>query len=171
MEYTEKRLVAEKDEKDDDDHIDMDFDRLLIDHVGECGLYQKLVVICLALTGIPCAFTTLEMVFLNMIPDHYCDVGPVSSAMSALNESTFLRLTIPDATTEESYTPHSCIQYDRNYLNATETDINEWMIGGGTTENSTCRKWIFEDGRVSDTIVTEVIIQCYRVKGRIMKYA
>ena len=139
-----------------EDTNEMDFDELLIDHVGECGRYQKFICLCLAATGIPCAFATMELVFLTITPPHWCDVGSISPAMASLNESTFMKLTIPDTHKEDSYIPNKCLQYDRNYMNATESDISEWLCFGNDSRTAGCSSWTFKPGHIDNTLVTEV---------------
>ena len=120
-----------------------------------------LIVMSLALMGIPCAFTTMEMVFLTLTPEHWCDVGPMSPAMQALNYSTRMYLSIPNAEEDrDSYVPEKCSQYDRDYENATEADIDFWMSvssrGNVTTDTIQCSSWVYDENRVGNTLAMEV---------------
>ena len=151
------KLLNGKGEKDGAD--EMEFDRLLTDYVGQGGRYQMCIAILLALSGFPCSFSMMEMVFLNLAPTHYCDVTPLSPALAAMNQSELMYLSIPNAVESgDGYEPEACFQYDRNYAEATEDDIESWMTDGAnsTTKTSSCSTWAYEESRIDDTITTKV---------------
>ena len=135
---------------------EMEFDQLLTDYVGQNGRYQMCIATLLAFTSIPMALSLMEIVFLNLAPTYYCDVTPLSPALSALNLSELMYLSIPNAVAAgDGYEPESCIQYDRNYAEATEDDIERWR-GSEATKTIYCSKWMYEKSRIDDTITTKV---------------
>ena len=85
---------------------EMDYDDLLKLHVGEFGTYQKLMVVVLTLTCIPCALNSMSIVFLATVPDHFCH-SP-SAAHLNLTWEELLNLTT-------SPKDHHCKQYDYDY--------------------------------------------------------
>ena len=145
-----------KDEKDGT--VEMEFDRLLTDHVGQGGRYQMFIAILLAFTGFPCCFSTMELVFLNLSPLHHCDVTSLSPTLSALNQSELMYLSIPNAVaSKDGYEPEACFQYDRNYTEATADDIERWRTDeSNSTKTIYCSAWTYEESRIDDTVTTEV---------------
>ena len=150
------KLFKCEDKQDGD--IEIEFDRLLTDYLGQNGRYQMWIAILLTFTSVPCAFSMMEIVFLNLVPAHYCDVTPLSSALSALNQSELMYLSIPNAVaSDDGYEPSACIQYDRNYAEATEDDIERWRRDEtNSTKTIYCSTWTYEESRIDDTITTEV---------------
>ena len=153
---TNGKLLKENDAKDD--IVEVEFDRLLKDYVGEGGRYQMSMAILLAWTAFPCSLAMMELVFLNLAPTHYCDVTPLSSALSALNNSELMYLSIPNKVAfGDGYEPEVCVQYDRNYTEATIEDIQRWRTDEANyTKTITCSSWTYEESRIDDTITTEV---------------
>ena len=135
----------------------MDYNYLLTNYIGEGGRYQMAIAFILMLTSVPGSFSAMEMVFFNLVPSHWCDIGTLSPALSALNQSQVMYLSIPNAhETVNEYEPKPCVQYDRNYADATADDIEGWIVNGNSTKTTSCNKWTYEESRLDDTITTKV---------------
>ena len=93
--------------------INMDFDQLLIQHIGEFGRYQKILYIALSLVLFPAAFNNMAIVFLAAEPNHWCQV----SGLEPYNVSTetHWNLTIPLERSGEQWRFSQCQMYDRNF--------------------------------------------------------
>ena len=90
----------------------MEFDDLLINHLGEFGRYQKIIFCLVSLTSIYFAVTNLGIIFIAGVPDHRCSVPELERL--GLVEDRIKNLSIPleenaDGTQEYS----KCKMYDR----------------------------------------------------------
>lgn len=91
--------------------FNMEYDDLLVNYLGEFGLYQRLIYFTLCLTGIPAAFNIMSTVFLVGEPDHWCN----TPGLDHLNVSRAVQLgvSIPQVEKDEEMVYSSCDMYDR----------------------------------------------------------
>ena len=156
--HTNGKLLNGKEAEDD--IVEMEFDRLLKDYVGQGGRYQMFIAFILAWTAFPCSFGMMEIVFLNLAPTHYCAITDLSPSLSMLNQSELMNFSIPNAIESgDGYEPEACMRYDRNYAEATADDIQIWRSEDpNSIKTTSCSTWTYEKSRIDDTITTEVML-------------
>ena len=88
----------------------MEYDDLLTDYLGEFGIYQIVCFVLISLTILPTAFTSMGIVFIAAVPEHWCYVPELDD----MTENQRKSLSVPFEKSEEGdkfYT--SCKMYKR----------------------------------------------------------
>lgn len=89
----------------------MEYDELLTNHLGEFGLYQKIIFFIISLTAVPAAFNIMSTVFIVGVPDHWCAIPE----LDVLEIPTDIRLnvSIPLEEVDGDMVYNSCEMYSR----------------------------------------------------------
>lgn len=85
------------------------YDEVLSEHVGEFGLYQKMIFLMAGAGGIAMALFNVGIVFLAAVPDHWCKSSTIG--LFDLSEAQERNLTIPYASDDGTW--QKCQKYDR----------------------------------------------------------
>lgn len=89
----------------------MEYDELLTKYLGEFGLYQRVVLLTICITGMTLAFNVMSTAFILGVPDHWC----ANEDLDHLDISTDARLnvSIPMEEVGGELVYSSCKMYDR----------------------------------------------------------
>uniref|UniRef100_A0A8C3P0F1 Major facilitator superfamily (MFS) profile domain-containing protein n=1 Tax=Cyanoderma ruficeps TaxID=181631 RepID=A0A8C3P0F1_9PASS len=108
--------------------------RDLISAVGECGLYQKLLILLLSLPLLLNPFQMVGQVFMVVEVPYHCDTSWIRAVGPNLTEEEQLNLTLPRGTDGEfeQCSMYSPVDWDLDSivaygLNDTEKCINGWV--------------------------------------------
>ena len=134
----------------------MEFDDILIDHIGEFGWYQAGLLCLRILVTFPLAWHVMGMVFLSGVPDHWCSVNQLNDLNVTLD--TILNVSIPWEEKDGQIRRSQCRVFDRNYDNVTEADVTQWVsqTNRSLTPNRKCQSWTYDSSEYTNTITTEV---------------
>ncbi|GAB0091927.1 organic cation transporter protein [Sergentomyia squamirostris] len=99
-----------------------DFDELL-PHVGEFGLFQKILFLCMIPFAFFVSFVYFSQIFITLVPDeHWCQVHELQH----LEIGKRLHLSVPKVKGEDGNFVYSkCEMYDVNYTQILEEGISE----------------------------------------------
>ncbi len=153
----------------------MKFDDILIDHVGEFGRYQKLIVLIISLTSIVAVFNGIDIVFAGATPKYWCEPPANVRGLQNLTREELFNLTSPLITeTDGTLSYDVCQQYDYSGNgNLTYTHVLEDEDAGdanatfGRSINRQvniprtihkCQTWIYDKSQYLSTTVTQVSI-------------
>jgi len=144
-----------------EDHNEVDFDEVL-EKIGNCGRYQRLIYFTVCLVGFPVAFNNMGIVFLAGVPEHWCAPDPALTKLN-LTDQQLRHLTAP-LDDEGEY--DSCKMYDRSYSTWSMGDILRAAAAGGenhSTSTISCQQgWHYDTSLYESTIVTEWDLVCDR---------
>ena len=73
----------------------MNFDELLKNHLGEIGVYQAVLLLCISYLAVPGSFGSLDYIFVGAVPDFRCDVGDVNHLKNNFSSNELLKLISP----------------------------------------------------------------------------
>ena len=91
----------------------MDFDELLVKHLGEFKKYQIILYFILSLTSIPSTFNNMSIVFVAGVPNHWCH-EPELDRFNMSDEARW-NLTLPLENKDGEWRFSQCQMYDRNF--------------------------------------------------------
>ncbi|XP_059610037.1 organic cation transporter protein-like [Phlebotomus argentipes] len=100
----------------------IDFDDLL-PHIGEFGLFQKILFLCMIPFAFFVAFVYFSQIFITLVPEeHWC----LAPELKHLDLDTRLRLSVPKVNADDGGFAYSkCLMYDVNYTEIIESGITE----------------------------------------------
>lgn len=152
---------------------ELDFDSLLMSHVGEFGRYQKLLYLCLALTALGVIIQNLIQVFTGAIPPHLCLTDNSSSYLNVEINTTTQYADLNKLTVTSMYLGLDNLQYKHHQgdhpqveqVTKTTKELDnidsKCYLNSTFNEGSTvtyCQKWEYDRSQYNSTIVTEVNI-------------
>ena len=138
-----------------DDEMAMEFEELLINHVGECGRFQKFVVFYAMLFHLFGAFNNMGTVFVAGTPEHWCATPELDHL--DLTEDQTRNLTVPVEEGEYS----QCSMYARNYSGWSMADVMDCVTTGCNqdVEVVPCTQGMaYSTEQYQSTVVSEVQI-------------
>ena len=137
----------------------MNFDTLLVSHLGEFGTYQIMILLLVCSTGISFCFDDLDYVFSGITPPFRCNVPDLNELASNLSFGELTKLTSPTSTTGVADT---CKVYQYNYSHLTVEEAKTLIVSQNMTQYSSekCKSWIFDKEEYVTTIVTEWKLVC-----------
>lgn len=97
---------------------ELEFDDILVKYVGEFGRYQILIIVVFSLGGIFECFYSMEPVFTQYSPEHWCKTGV--SAYTNCSQEEQMQFAIP-MDSDGNY--GKCEAYAHNYSIVTDADV------------------------------------------------
>ena len=135
-----------------DHHLtNLDVDKLLVERLGEFGLYQKLIYILVCLPAALTAGLTLGSVFTEYIPDHRCFIPGCDDRQAPRYDDAdylgFINFTVP-------INSSSCESFVRlnNKSSCTNKDFG--------LETMKCDSFLFDDTVLKSSLVSEFGLVC-----------
>ena len=146
-------LDHQEDEEPLLDHqlANLDVDKLLVEKLGEFGLYQKLIYLLVCLPAALTAGLTLGSVFTEYVPDHRCYIPGCDDRQAPRYDDAdylgFINFTIP-------VNSSSCESFVRlnNKSSCTKRDFS--------METSKCDSFLFDDSVLKSSLVSEFGLVC-----------
>lgn len=132
----------------------MDFDQLLIEHVGEFGKYQKFVYFLVCLAAIPTAFNNMEIVFVAGVPDHHCYVEGMYT-YNGTDREQLINASIPWELKDGKMARSQC------YIHAHNRSIHS-STSAAQPVKEPCRRWHYDKSVFDATIVSKFNLVCDR---------
>ena len=137
----------------------MDFDTLLMSHIGEFGTYQMVLILASCSAGIYMCLNNLDYIFSGKTPQFRCDFPGLNQLSSNLSFNELAKLISPNFTRGEV---DACLVYRYNYSDLTVEEARNLMESGNVTQYSTqkCKSWIYDKEEHVTTMVTEWDLVC-----------
>ena len=134
----------------------MEFDQLLLKHLGDLGRFQILIIAYVFFAGMQVAFNITESVFQAGIPEYWCSApGLDPNLTTSLNHSQLLALIAPP----EQRSERQCDVIDRDYASLTLDDVMQILESDVKNEPTVkCDQWEYDSSEFGRTIVNEVSI-------------
>lgn len=133
----------------------MEFDDILVRHVGSIGKYQILFYFLVTSVSIQLALCIYDFSFVAATPDFWCHV-PELRTYNFTQDEIALYVSPLDADQQCD----ACLMYARDYSNVSESDIEQFLAtngsSGGELATTDCTDWMFDDSIYKSTVVTEV---------------
>ena len=127
--------------------IMIDFGEILR-HVGELGLFQKLLLLALSFPNVILSLNYGSLLFVESDPERHCNTDWILGAGSNLTEEEQLHLTIPR---EPDGSLSRCLMFSP--VNWTLDSIRRY----GLNHTTACRDgWVYDRTQYQATIVTDV---------------
>ena len=137
----------------------MDFDALLISHIGEFGRYQMVLLLASCSAGICICLNNLDYIFSGITPPFRCDFQGLNQLASNLSFDELTKLISPTSTRG---VVDACLVYRYNYSDLTVVDAKKIIMSGNLTQHSSekCKSWIYDKEKYVTTMVTEWDLVC-----------
>jgi len=132
---------------------------VLLEKLGEVGLYQWILFITLSYCNIIGGFCNLSPVFITNTPDYRCNVPPIdnSSIYPNLSENDILNLTTPFDDYNLKY--ERCYRYNYDLNNCT----GDYSCVNKSADTIPCDQgYYFDNSTFTETVVTEFNLVCDR---------
>ncbi|GAB6032561.1 hypothetical protein CHUAL_011453 [Chamberlinius hualienensis] len=140
----------------------MKFDDIL-DQIGECGTYQKVIVCLLYLPCMFCALQALSYVFISAVPRYRCFVNGCDDESTGYYED-FVNLTTPYEVLNEHQIYSRCQLYSSagngSLFNTAVSNISCPSYVVDRNHTSDCSQWKFDGSMYESTLVTEWSLVC-----------
>lgn len=138
----------------------MKFDDIL-EHVGEFGCYQKVMVLLLYMPCMFGAMQSLSYVFTSAVPKYRCYVSGCDNATSSYCED-FLNFTTPYDNSGFSqcqlYSSWENDTFTTSNIYQSSSSCPDYEVNRNSTEN--CHKWKFDTSVYQSTAVTQWQLVC-----------
>ena len=137
----------------------MDFDALLMSHIGEFGTYQMVLLLASCSAGIFICLNDLDYIFSGITPPFRCNLQGLNQLASNLSFDELTKLISPTSTRG---VVDACLMYQYNYSDLTVTDAKDIIVSGNLTQYSSekCKSWIYDKEEYVTTMVTEWDLVC-----------
>ena len=153
MSTENERLLPDDDEPLLDHHLaDLDLDKLLVDKIGEFGVYQVMIYVMVCLPAALTAGLTLGSVFTEYVPDHRCLVpGCDDDLAPRYDDAEYLGFTNFTSPVNNS----QCSRFIRvnNKSHCSAADF--------TKDIMKCDRYLFSDAVMKSSLVSEFHLVCH----------
>ena len=133
----------------------MEFDDILVRHVGSIGKYQILFYFFVTSVSIQLALCIFDFAFIADTPDFWCHVPELQTYNFTQEQIEFFVSPL-----DEHAQCDACLLYVRDYANVSESEIEEFLATNGSSASelvvTDCTDWQFDDSMYTSTVVTEV---------------
>lgn len=131
----------------------------LLTALGECGLYQKLLILLLSLPLLLNPFQMIGQVFMVVEVPHHCDTSWIRTVGPNLTEEEQLNLTLPRGADREF---EQCSMYS-----PVDWDLDS-IVAYGLNDTQKCSSgWVYPSEQ-PPSLLTEVgicLLMCWDVEG------
>ena len=137
----------------------MNFDTLLVSHLGKFGKYQIMILVLVCSAGINFCFNDLDYVFSRITHPFRCSVPGLNLLASNLSFNELTKLTSPSSS---SGVVDACSVYQYNYSHLTLEEAKILIVARNITQYSSdkCSSWVYDKEEYITTIVTEWDLVC-----------
>ena len=137
----------------------MNFDTLLVSHLGEFGTYQIMIILLVCSAGINTCLNDLDYIFSALTPPFRCNIPGLNQLAFNLSFDELHKLASPIST---GGVADACLVYQYNYSHLTVEEARILIQSGNMAQFSTekCKRWIYDKEESVTTIVTEWDLVC-----------
>jgi hypothetical protein len=127
----------------------LDYDDVIRDHVGQCGVFQVTVLALLSLSSM-LGGEYIAHNFIAGYQQHWCRVP-------ALEEVPYEQQRLIAIPTDSEGTYSSCEAFNLSYSDYTLTDFYYWNRSARVTDDViSCTDWVYDQSQYVTTISSEV---------------